>query len=253
MSDHISSVYKSWFLCIRDLRRIGNTVDFSTARIIATSLIHSKLDYCNSLFLNLPQSQLGRLQLIINSSARAVSKTPKFVHITPDLKSLHCLKIEQRFQYKVAFITYKVLQSEQRSYLYSLFNVQSNRTTRSSDIITLQHPSVRSPLKVIDRSFTHHAPVLWNFLSKQLRQPSAPPSLVTATDSTPPLVLSSHQFLSKLKTFLFEQSFPPQSCLHQLLSVLWPLDLANSFHLIVIFTLSFRFIYASVWISLQQF
>jgi len=31
---------------------------------IATSLIHSKLDYYNFLFLNLPQSQLGRLQLI---------------------------------------------------------------------------------------------------------------------------------------------------------------------------------------------
>jgi len=46
-------------------------------------------------------------------------------------------------------------------------------------------------------------------LPKQLRQPLAPPSLVTATDSTPPLALSSHQFHSELKTFLFEQSFPP--------------------------------------------
>jgi len=69
MSDHISSVSKSCFLSIRDLRRIRNTLDFSTARTIATSLIHCKLDYCNSRFLNLPQSQLGRLQLILNSSA----------------------------------------------------------------------------------------------------------------------------------------------------------------------------------------
>jgi len=93
MSDHISSVSKSCFLSIRDLRRIRNTLDFSPARTIATSLIHSKLDYCNSLFLNFPQSQLGRLQLILNSSARAVSKTPKFAHISPVLKSLHWLKI----------------------------------------------------------------------------------------------------------------------------------------------------------------
>jgi len=208
MSDHISSVSKSCFLCIRDLRRIRNTLDFSTARTIATSLIHSKLDYCNSLFLNLPQSQLGRLQLILNSSARAVSKTPKFAHISPVLKSLHWLKIEQRIQYKVASITYKVLQSKQPSYLHCLLNVQSNRTTRSSNVITLQRPSVRSRLKLTDRSFTHHAPVLWNSLPKQLRQPSAPPSLGTATESSL-LALSSHQFHSKLKTFLFEQSFPP--------------------------------------------
>jgi len=58
-------------------------------------------------------------------------------------------------------------------------------------------------------SFTHHAPVLWNSLPKQLRQPSAPPSHGIATVSSPLLALSSHQFHSKLKTFLFEQSFPP--------------------------------------------
>ena len=44
------------------------------AQTIATSLIHSKVDYCNSLFLNLPRSQLDRLQFILNSAARAVLK-----------------------------------------------------------------------------------------------------------------------------------------------------------------------------------
>ena len=67
MSDHISSVSKSCFLSIRDLRRIRNTLDLHTAQTIASSLIHSKLDYCNSLFLNLPRTQLDRLQLILNS------------------------------------------------------------------------------------------------------------------------------------------------------------------------------------------
>jgi len=138
MSDQISSVSKSCFLSIRYLRRIRNTLDISTARTITTSLIHSKLDYCNSLFLNLPQSQLGSLQLIFNSSARAVSKTPKFAHISPVFIFLPWLKIEQRIHYKVASITYKVLQSEQPSYLHSLLIVQSNRTTHSSDVITLQ-------------------------------------------------------------------------------------------------------------------
>jgi len=152
MSDHISSVSKPCFLSIRDLRRIGNTLNFFTAQTIATSLIHSKPDFCNSLFLNLPQSQLGRLQLILSSSAGAFSKTPKFAYISPVLKSLHSLKIEQRIQYKVASITYKVFQSEQFSYIPSLLNVQSNRTTRFSDVITLQRPSVRSRLKVTDRS-----------------------------------------------------------------------------------------------------
>jgi len=76
MSDHIASISKSCFLSIRDLRRIKNSIDLTTAKTIATSLIHSKVDYCNSLYLNLPRTQLDRLQLIRNSAARAVYRTP---------------------------------------------------------------------------------------------------------------------------------------------------------------------------------
>ena len=48
-SDHISYISKSCFSHIRDLRRIRNTLDHKTVCTIATSLIHSKLDYYNSL------------------------------------------------------------------------------------------------------------------------------------------------------------------------------------------------------------
>jgi len=43
--------------------------------------LHSKLDYCNSLYHNLPNHQLNRLQQIQNSLARAVVKAPKSSHI----------------------------------------------------------------------------------------------------------------------------------------------------------------------------
>ena len=62
-SDHISYISKSCFSHICDLRRIRNTLDHKTACTIATSLIHSKLDYCNSLYLNISNQQLNRLQL----------------------------------------------------------------------------------------------------------------------------------------------------------------------------------------------
>jgi hypothetical protein len=54
LSGHIFSITKSCFSHIRDLRRIRPILDQTTARTIATALIHSKLDYCNSVFLNLP-------------------------------------------------------------------------------------------------------------------------------------------------------------------------------------------------------
>jgi len=78
------------------------STNYSTAKTIAMSLIHSKVDYCNSLFLNFPRRQHERLQLIFNSTARAISKTPHFIHISPILKALHWLKIDQRIQYKLS-------------------------------------------------------------------------------------------------------------------------------------------------------
>ena len=39
-----------------------------------------------------------RFQLVLNSAARVVTRTPKFHHIYPILKSLHWLKINQRIQ-----------------------------------------------------------------------------------------------------------------------------------------------------------
>jgi len=65
-AQHISSISKSCFQNIRDIRRIRNTIDQTTACTIATSLIHYKIDYCNSLLLNLPAIQTNRLQFIVN-------------------------------------------------------------------------------------------------------------------------------------------------------------------------------------------
>jgi len=62
---------------------------FKTASTIAIFIVQSKLDYCNSFFLNLGSTQIKRLQLIHNSLARAVTRTPRHHHITPVLKSLH--------------------------------------------------------------------------------------------------------------------------------------------------------------------
>jgi len=68
-SDQISSLSKSCYYHIRELRCIRPYLDFKTASTIATSAVHSKLDYCNSLYYNLPKAQTNRLQVIQNSLA----------------------------------------------------------------------------------------------------------------------------------------------------------------------------------------
>jgi len=120
-SDQISSVSKSCYYNIRQLRCTRPYLDTKTASTIATSIFHSKLDYCNSLYHNLPKSQITRLQQIQNSLARAVVKAPK--SITPILRSLQWLKITERIEYKLLSLTYKVLTTTQPSYLHNLITV----------------------------------------------------------------------------------------------------------------------------------
>ena len=85
-SDQISSLYKSCYYHIRQLRCIRPYLDFKTANTIATSIVHPKLDYCNSLYFNLPQTQTdfstSRTPLLAPSLARLnTHASPLFLNL----------------------------------------------------------------------------------------------------------------------------------------------------------------------------
>ena len=98
----------------------------------------------------------------------------EYSHITPVLKSLHWLKIEQHIQYKLISLIYKILTTSQPTYLHNLISLQTDNNTRSSDVVTLARPSPASSLKVTDRSFQYASPQLWNQLPSSLREPVSP-------------------------------------------------------------------------------
>jgi len=220
-SDKISALSKSCYHHIRALRCIRPYLDLHTAKTVATSTVHSKLDCCNSLYYRLPKFQINHLQHIQNALARTVVQAPKFKHITPILKSLHRLKVPEQIEYKIISLTYKILNTTQPSYLYDLVSIQPphGHNTRSSPYVTLIKPS--SSLKVTHRSFRHASPHLWNQLPTSVRiphpnylSPSQRPSfkhasLTCYTLLSPPITFSL--FHSELKTYLFRKSYPPPS------------------------------------------
>ena len=169
--DHISFVSKSCYYQVCQLRCIRPYLDTKTASTIATSIVHSKLDYCNSFYHNLPKSQITRFQQIQNSLACAVVKAPNSSHITPILRSLHWLKITERIEDKLLLLTYKVLTTTQPSYLHNLITVQLPRSTRSSSLATLARPSTLSSTCITYRSFQYASPRFWNQFPASLRQP----------------------------------------------------------------------------------
>jgi len=100
-SDQISTISIACYYHMRQLRCIYSYPDSTTACTIATSIIHSNLDYCNSLYYNLPKSQITRLQLIQNSLARAVLNllNPVTSLLSYALFTVHCNIITELTEY----------------------------------------------------------------------------------------------------------------------------------------------------------
>ena len=128
-------------------------------KTIATSIVSSKLDYCNSILYNIPNREINKVQNVHNCLARAVTHSPRFCSVTPLLKFLHWLPVQFRIKYKICAPTYKVIHTCQPVYLHNLLKpLNRTRNLRSSDDDQLVVPRVSS--KMGDMAFSVAAPAL---------------------------------------------------------------------------------------------
>ena len=115
-------------------------------------------------------------------------------------------KLMREFNTKFS-LTYKTLHSGHSSYLHSLLSLKRNCSTHSSSLVTFNRLSNNSRLRIINRSFYHTAPALWNSLPLDLRHFFLSLLLVNLIHFYFPFLLMT--FSRKLKTHLFHFSFPP--------------------------------------------
>ena len=189
-ANHIKHLYKTCFFHIKNISKLRPFLSFSDAEKLVHALISSRLDYCNSLLIGIPNKNLQKLQFIQNCAARTLMKARKYDHITPILQNLHWLPITSRIQYKIALITHHCIYNNAPQYLKDLIIPHaSTRNLRSQSTNLLYQP--RSRLRTMgDRAFSIAAPRIWNSLPEHLRKPQ-----------------SVDTFKKELKTVLFRQAF----------------------------------------------
>ena len=191
LTQQVKSVVQTSFFHIRAIKHIRHLLSESDAKQLTTSLVQSKLDYCNALLYNTSSQNILDLQRIQNTLARITLNTPLHSrHTNSTLATLHWLPVKQRIDHKMACITHTVMNEKQPSYLlHRIHNYEPGRSLRSSTAGLLAAPRTR--LHTSDKSFTVAAPAVWKSLPKELRNTQ-----------------SHDSFRRGLKTHLFRVAYP---------------------------------------------
>ena len=190
---HISQVTKTAFFHLRNISRIRAYLSLDDAKTLIHAFVFSRIDYCNALFAGLPKKTTDRLQLVKNAAARVLTKTKKWEHITPVLKSLHWLPVTYRIDFKILLIVYKALHGLAPSYLSDCVSrYEPARPLRSStaDLLDVPPQNKFKIQKYGQSAFCFYGPTAWNNLPLYLRR-------ANSVDS----------FKAQLKTHLFTLAF----------------------------------------------
>ena len=152
-------------------------------RQLITSFIFSRLDYCNTLLVNLLFSTIAPLQRVQNAAAHLLLGLRD--HVRPALKELYWLPVMFRIKFKVALMMFTVHTCRYLTDSVQACNSDPGRTLlRSASSTNYSLPRTRT--KFGDRAFSVAGPVVWNSL----------PAAVREADSL-------YWFKRKLKTHLF--------------------------------------------------
>ena len=189
MITHVNNIRKTGYYYLSWIRKVRHLLSEDITKTIVHALVINRIDYCNSVLVNLPDCAIDGLQKLMNAAARVITRVPQSDHITPVLKALHWLPVRERINFKVLTITFKALNGNAPSYITDLLTEYTpSRSLRSATVKRLVLP--RSRLRYGDRRFSVAAPRLWNALPESVKNA---PSIVV--------------FKKLLKTHLFRSAY----------------------------------------------
>ena len=153
------------------------------------AFVSSRIDYCNSLLYGVPNCHLHQLHRVQNVAKRLIFEESKYCHVTPLLKSLQCLSVKYRINFKVHLATFKAIHGLSPVYISELISIRDVSLSRYCLRLT---NSLKSRKTLGDRSFFVAAPPppeLWNELPSDIRD-----------------LNSINKFKTAIKTYLLRQA-----------------------------------------------
>ena len=179
-NEQIQTVIKNANFSLRNAAFIKKYLDDDSMKKLVHNYIITRLDYCNSLYYELPAYQLKKLQLVFNRAARVKRK------------NIVCLPRKARIVFKICVLTNIVLNTGKPAYLrnkLNKFRTELEVSIRHShDPHRLNEPRMNKEIGT--RSFKYSAPRLFNGLPRSVKDSG-----------------NLKAFKKKLKTFLFNECY----------------------------------------------
>lgn len=126
-SNHVSQLCRKAFFSLRQLMPFKYLLSSQIKLLITESLVLSLLNYCDCVYgpcISCMDAQ--RLQKIQNSCIRFVTYVPPFTHVTPHMRRLGCLRIQERRMLHYVVLVVRVLSAESPNYLYRSLHKRSS-------------------------------------------------------------------------------------------------------------------------------
>ena len=164
MDKHINNTVAHCYKILKDIGTIKKNLQREHLERLVHAVISSRLDYCNSLFMNINKEHLNKLQKVQNSAARLILGRRRRDSASLALKELHWLNVESRIVFKVILLVFKVIRgmcSENLQLSYKTFN------GRQEEFLLLHTPNFES--RYGKRLFEYNGSRLWNALPVDMR------------------------------------------------------------------------------------
>ena len=172
LDKQIAATCKTAWYHLHEISKIRKFLTIDQAKTVIHAYVTCRLDQNNSLLVGLPKKKLAKLQMIQNAAARLIFGLKKRDHVTPTLKQLHWLPVNQRIIFKTLLLVYKSLHGQGPEYLKELLMPYiPPRTLRSASENRLCVPSCHY-VDTQKRAFGIRGPSEWNRLPGEIKSSS---------------------------------------------------------------------------------
>ena len=148
ISATISEIDRCCYFHIYYIGHINKFLSRQTREMVGNTLVTSRIDYFSSLLYGTVDKNFVRLERLQNIAARLIMRVPKYSNITPVLKELHWLLVQEGVCFKIMLLVHRAVNCHGPVYLRDLICIYTpTRSLRSAGTKQVKDPKQNAKLE----------------------------------------------------------------------------------------------------------